>query len=90
MIEPNCEGCVRAAPLEQQGSARCCEDENFRVMHDTRASRSGHGGLMSYTYGEAPAATSCLCAVHLTADTLLCCGWPGFPDLFAMDDEEEC
>ena len=35
----------------------CCEDENFKVMDDTRASRSSHGGLMSYTYGEAPAAT---------------------------------
>ena len=28
--------------------------------------------------------------MYSVAVTLLCCGWPGFPDLVAMDDEEEC
>ena len=28
--------------------------------------------------------------MYSIAVTLLCCGWPGSPDLVAMDDEEDC
>ena len=56
MVEPNREGYVRAASLEQRGVVLFVVRMRIRAMSGIRTPRSSHRVIRSYTYGEAPAA----------------------------------